>query len=69
MRDAASAASVVPVLFKRALDAHQMTFALGEALAHLHALWYDERSSGATTTALSFQHGFIWEKRVPPHAP
>jgi len=36
-----SAASVVPVLFKRALDAHQMTFALGEALAHLHALWYD----------------------------
>jgi hypothetical protein len=29
------------VLFKRALDLHQTTFALGEALAHLHALWYD----------------------------
>jgi glyoxylase-like metal-dependent hydrolase (beta-lactamase superfamily II) len=36
-----TAASIVPVLFKRALDLHQMTFALGEALAHLHALWYD----------------------------
>jgi glyoxylase-like metal-dependent hydrolase (beta-lactamase superfamily II) len=36
-----TAASILPVLFKRALDLHQMTFALGEALAHLHALWYD----------------------------
>ncbi|MCS7101403.1 MAG: MBL fold metallo-hydrolase, partial [Burkholderiaceae bacterium] len=25
------------------LDLHQSTFALGEALAHLHALWYDGR--------------------------
>lgn len=31
-----TAAEIVPVLFKRALDAHQMSFALGEALAHLH---------------------------------
>ena len=22
-------------------DAHQLTFALGEALAHLHKLWFD----------------------------
>ena len=36
-----TAASIVPLLFKRALDLHQTTFALGEALAHLHALWYD----------------------------
>jgi len=35
-----SAADIVPVMFKRELDLHQMTFALGEALAHLHALWY-----------------------------
>jgi len=35
-----SAADVVPVMFKRELDLHQMTFALGEALAHLHALWH-----------------------------
>ena len=36
-----TAASIVPVLFNRTLDLHQTTFALGEALAHLHALWYD----------------------------
>ena len=24
---------------KRKLDTHQMTFAMGEALAHLHYLW------------------------------
>jgi hypothetical protein len=30
----------VPVLFKRPLDLHQMTFAIGESIAHLHALWY-----------------------------
>lgn len=38
---AQTAASIVPVLFHRALDLHQTTFALGEALAHLHALWFD----------------------------
>lgn len=31
---------VVPVLFKRTLDLHQMTFAMGEAIAHLHALYF-----------------------------
>ena len=36
-----SAAEIVPVMFRRALDAHQLTFALGEALAHLHKLWFD----------------------------
>jgi glyoxylase-like metal-dependent hydrolase (beta-lactamase superfamily II) len=36
-----TAASIVPVLFRRALDLHQTTFALGESLAHLHALWAD----------------------------
>jgi glyoxylase-like metal-dependent hydrolase (beta-lactamase superfamily II) len=36
-----TAASIVPVLFKRALDLHQTTFALGESLAHLHALWHE----------------------------
>lgn len=38
-----TAASIVPVLFKRTLDLHQTTFALGESLAHLHALWYEGR--------------------------
>jgi len=33
-----SAADLLPVMFKRALDMHQTTFALGEAVAHVHAL-------------------------------
>jgi glyoxylase-like metal-dependent hydrolase (beta-lactamase superfamily II) len=36
-----SAADILPVMFRRPLDAHQTTFALGEALAHLHKLWFD----------------------------
>jgi glyoxylase-like metal-dependent hydrolase (beta-lactamase superfamily II) len=36
-----SAADIVPIMFRRALDVHQLTFALGEALAHLHQLWAD----------------------------
>jgi glyoxylase-like metal-dependent hydrolase (beta-lactamase superfamily II) len=35
-----SAADMVPVLFKRTLDLHQTTFAMGESIAHLHALWF-----------------------------
>jgi len=33
-----SAVDIVPIMFRRPLDAHQLSFALGEALAHLHAL-------------------------------
>ncbi|MGE0097929.1 MAG: MBL fold metallo-hydrolase [Hydrogenophaga sp.] len=36
---ACSGADVLPVLFPRALDLHQTTFAMGEAVAHLHWLW------------------------------
>jgi glyoxylase-like metal-dependent hydrolase (beta-lactamase superfamily II) len=35
-----SAAQIVPIMFSREFDMHQLTFALGEALAHLHALMY-----------------------------
>lgn len=35
----ASAADVLPVLFTRALDDHQLVFAIGETIAHLHFLW------------------------------
>jgi glyoxylase-like metal-dependent hydrolase (beta-lactamase superfamily II) len=38
---ACSAADVLPVLFKRKLDLHQTTFAMGESVAHLHALWHE----------------------------
>ncbi|GAA5232409.1 MBL fold metallo-hydrolase [Verticiella sediminum] len=37
---AMSAADVVPIMFHRKLDLHQLTFALGEALAHLHMLYF-----------------------------
>jgi len=37
---ACSAAEVMPVLFNRPMDLHQTTFAMGESIAHLHALWY-----------------------------
>ena len=36
---ACCAYELLPVLFKRALDVHQTTFALGEAVAHLNLLW------------------------------
>jgi glyoxylase-like metal-dependent hydrolase (beta-lactamase superfamily II) len=35
-----SAADLLPVLFKRTLDVHQTTFAMGESIAHLNALWH-----------------------------
>jgi len=35
-----SAADVLPLLFKRKLDLHQTTFAMGESVAHLHMLWF-----------------------------
>ena len=38
-----SAADVLPILFKRKLDLHQTTFAMGESVAHLHALWFQGR--------------------------
>jgi glyoxylase-like metal-dependent hydrolase (beta-lactamase superfamily II) len=36
-----SASDILPVLFTRQLDLHQITFAMGEAVAHLHKLWVD----------------------------
>jgi glyoxylase-like metal-dependent hydrolase (beta-lactamase superfamily II) len=38
-----SAADVVPVLFRRELDNHQIVFAMGEAIAHLNHLLYQRR--------------------------
>lgn len=36
-----SAAEVLQVLFRRQLDSHQILFAMGEAMAHLHYLYED----------------------------
>jgi len=38
-----SAAELLTVLFKRKLDLHQTTFAMGESIAHLNALWHAGR--------------------------
>ena len=38
-REPQTAADLLMVLFKRKLDLHQTTFAMGESIAHLHALW------------------------------
>jgi hypothetical protein len=31
---------MLPILFRRSLDLHQTTFAMGEAVAHLNHLWH-----------------------------
>jgi glyoxylase-like metal-dependent hydrolase (beta-lactamase superfamily II) len=49
-----AAAEVLEVLFKRKLDTSQIFFALGEAIAHLHYLYYDgqlKRTVGADGVA------------------
>ena len=38
-----SAADLLMVLFKRKLDLHQTTFAMGESIAHLNALWLADK--------------------------
>jgi glyoxylase-like metal-dependent hydrolase (beta-lactamase superfamily II) len=40
-----TAFDIVPVLFRRQLDTHQLGFAIGEALAHLHYLEADGRAA------------------------
>ena len=35
-----SARDIIPVLFRRELDGHQLSFAMGEAVAHLHYLFH-----------------------------
>lgn len=37
---ACCAAELLDLLFKRKLDLHQTTFAMGESVAHLHTLWF-----------------------------
>jgi glyoxylase-like metal-dependent hydrolase (beta-lactamase superfamily II) len=46
-----SAADALPILFKRKLDLHQTTFAMGEAIAHLHALWHQGKLRRARDAA------------------
>jgi glyoxylase-like metal-dependent hydrolase (beta-lactamase superfamily II) len=50
-----TAADAVKIMFKRELDLHQITFALGEALAHLHALWFDGQLQRSKNAAGAWQ--------------
>ena len=43
-----SAAGLLPLMFRRKLDLHQTTFAMGEAISHLHALAEEGRLVVAT---------------------
>ena len=43
-----SAADLLPVLFSRKLDSHQLGFAIGETLSHLHHLESDGRAERVT---------------------
>jgi glyoxylase-like metal-dependent hydrolase (beta-lactamase superfamily II) len=52
-RAPSTAAEIVPLLFRRELDVHQLFFAMGEAIAHLNHLWHAgrlERRVGADGT-------------------
>jgi glyoxylase-like metal-dependent hydrolase (beta-lactamase superfamily II) len=39
-QQAGNAHEMLPLLFKRTLDLHETTFAMGESIAHLHKLWF-----------------------------
>ena len=52
-----SAADILTILFKRPLDSHQMTFAMGEALAHLHYLWFGGQLDRSLDSAGAYKFG------------
>jgi len=55
-----SAFDAIPTLFRRELDTHQLFFAMGEAMAHLHCLYYRgalARRAGADGVIRYLQHG------------
>ncbi len=43
-----AASDVLSTLFHRSLDTHQLFFAMGEAMAHLHLLYYEGRLQRST---------------------
>lgn len=55
-----TARDVIPHLFKRPLDNHQLTFAMGETIAHLNYLWIRGRLIRETSSSglVSFSQPF-----------
>ena len=65
---ACSAADILPVLFKRDLDLHQTTFAMGESVAHLNALWFAGKLQRRLSADGVYRFGLVpttWESRHP----
>jgi len=59
-----SAFEAIPTLFQRELDTHQLFFAMGEAMAHLHCLFYRgalKRQAGADGVVRYLQDGALRE--------
>ncbi len=54
-----SAAEALPIMFKRALDVHQMTFAMGETVAHLHLLWWSGQLRRTVDAAGVYRFGLV----------
>jgi len=46
-------------MFRRPLDMHQTTFAMGEAVAHLHALWFDGSLQRTVDAQGVFRFGLV----------
>jgi glyoxylase-like metal-dependent hydrolase (beta-lactamase superfamily II) len=47
-----TAHDIVAIMFKRELDLHQLSFAQGEALAHLHLLWFNGQLKRSLTNGV-----------------
>ena len=63
-----SAFGAVPVLFPRELDPQQLFFAMGEAMAHLHCLFYHgslRRQTGADGVIRYVQDGVLGDGPIP----
>ena len=52
---------MVPVLFRRQLDSHQVSFAMGEAIAHLNHLLYQHQVTRTLDAA-----GVLRFQRISP---
>ena len=62
-----TAHDALPLLFKRKLDDHQMMFAMGEAIAHLHYLHHQGKSVAATgSPAMLDPASFADDRRPQP---
>ncbi|VWX57720.1 Hydroxyacylglutathione hydrolase [Burkholderiales bacterium 8X] len=60
-----TAAEGMPILFKRQLDVHQTTFAMGETIAHLHLLWFSGQLQRQLGTDGVYRFGRFPDRAAP----